>query len=76
MKFIVMLTANADEGGFTVTVPGLPGLVTDADTVDEGLDGAREAIELYFDGESAESLAANGVKDDYILATVDVAIGA
>jgi antitoxin HicB len=34
------------EGGFTVTVPALPEVVTEGDTEKEALEMAREAIEL------------------------------
>lgn len=70
-RFIVMLTPDPVEGGYTVTVPGLPGLVTEGDTLEEALANAHEAIELYFEGETPESLAANGVQTDYLLVTVD-----
>jgi len=43
------------DGGFTVTVPALPGCVTQGETVDECLVNAREAIELYL-----EDLTASG----------------
>jgi len=43
------------EGGYTVTVPALPGCVTFGGTVEEAIDMAREAIELYI-----ESLQAHG----------------
>lgn len=36
-----------EEGGFTVTVPALPGCITYGENVDEAIDMAREAIELY-----------------------------
>ncbi len=32
------------EGGYTVTSPVLPGLVTEGDTVEEGLANARDAF--------------------------------
>ena len=32
------------EGGYTVTSPVLPGLVTEGDTVEEGLANARDAL--------------------------------
>ncbi len=35
------------EGGFTVTVPALPGCVTYGETIEEAKAMAREAIELY-----------------------------
>ena len=37
------------EGGYTVFVPSLPGCITYGDTVDEAIDMAREAIELYIE---------------------------
>jgi len=43
------------EGGYTVMVPSLPGCVTYGDTVEEAIEKAREAIELYI-----ESLKAHG----------------
>jgi antitoxin HicB len=35
------------EGGYTVTVPALPGCVTYGENVDEAIVMAEEAIELY-----------------------------
>jgi len=43
------------EGGYTVTVPSLPGCVTYGDTIEEAISMAREAIQLYI-----ESLKAHG----------------
>ena len=37
------------EGGYTVTVPVLPGCITYGDNVDECIAMAREAIELYIE---------------------------
>ncbi len=37
------------EGGYTVTVPSLPGCVTFGDTIEESIEMAREAIELYIE---------------------------
>lgn len=39
----------SDEGGFTVTVPALPGCISEGDTRDEALANIREAIELYLE---------------------------
>jgi predicted RNase H-like HicB family nuclease len=35
------------EGGYTVTVPLLPGVITEGDTLDEARERAREAIRGY-----------------------------
>lgn len=37
------------EGGFMVTVPVLPGCITQGDNVDEAIAMAKEAIELYIE---------------------------
>ncbi|MCF7830854.1 type II toxin-antitoxin system HicB family antitoxin [Candidatus Gracilibacteria bacterium] len=37
----------AKEGGYTVTVPMLPGCITEGDSLEEAKQNAREAIELY-----------------------------
>ena len=38
-----------EEGGYTVFVPSLPGCITYGETVDEAIDMAKEAIELYIE---------------------------
>ncbi len=37
------------EGGYTVIVPSLPGCVTYGSTIDEAIEMAKEAIELYIE---------------------------
>ncbi len=37
------------EGGYMVTVPALPGCITQGDDIDEAIEMAREAIELYIE---------------------------
>jgi len=38
-----------EEGGFMVTVPALPGCVTQGDDIDEAIAMSKEAIELYIE---------------------------
>lgn len=38
-----------EEGGYTVIVPSLPGCITYGETIDEAIDMAKEAIELYIE---------------------------
>jgi antitoxin HicB len=45
----------APEGGFTVTVPALPGLVTEGDTIEEAREMVKDAIRGYL-----ESLISHG----------------
>jgi antitoxin HicB len=44
-----VLLKKEPEGGYTVTVPTLPGCVTYGDTIEEAVEMAREAIELYLE---------------------------
>lgn len=44
MRFHVHLE-KAEEGGFVVTCPALPGCASQGETVDESLSNIREAIE-------------------------------
>jgi len=46
----------AEEGGYTVTVPALPGLVTEGDTLDEAKEMVKDAIKCYL-----ESLIKDGI---------------
>jgi predicted RNase H-like HicB family nuclease len=46
--YSVVLTP-AEEGGYVVTVPSLPGCITEGDTLDEALANAEECIELTLD---------------------------
>ena len=49
-----------EEGGYHVYAPGLPGLHTQGDTIDEALANAKEALELYVEGLREEGLPIGG----------------
>ena len=53
-RFRVILEPN-ELGGYTVTVPLLPGCISEGDTKEEALANIKEAIEVYM-----ESLEADG----------------
>ena len=40
---------NAEEGGYWVDVPQLPGCISQGDTKEEALKNIKEAIELYLE---------------------------
>ena len=48
MRYTVVLEEEAD-GGYVVSVPALPGCVSEGDTRAEALANIREAIALYID---------------------------
>jgi len=54
LRYTIVLLPE-EEGGYSVSVPALPGCCTQGDTRDEAMAMAKEAIELYL-----EDLKANG----------------
>jgi predicted RNase H-like HicB family nuclease len=48
MRYTVILQKE-DDGGYVVTVPVLPGCVSQGDTREEALRNIEEAIELYIE---------------------------
>lgn len=48
MRLRVILEPS-EEGGYTVTVPALPGCISEGDVLDEALANIREAIDLYLE---------------------------
>ena len=55
MRLHVVLEPS-EEGGFTATVPSLPGCISEGETEAEALVNIREAVDLYLDP----------VEDDYL----------
>jgi len=48
-RYTLLLEPDTEAGGYTVTVPALPGCITEGDTREEALAMARDAIRLYLD---------------------------
>lgn len=55
-RFTILLDPDVKDGGYTVTVPALPGCVTQGKTVGQYMERAREAIAAHL-----ESLRARGL---------------
>lgn len=49
-SYTIILEPDLEEGGFTVTVPALPGVVTQGETVEQAVQMAREAIRCHLEG--------------------------
>ncbi|HZR39376.1 MAG TPA: type II toxin-antitoxin system HicB family antitoxin [Ktedonobacteraceae bacterium] len=54
-QYTIILHPDSEGGGYTVTVPALPGCVTQGETLEEAIAMAKDAIRLYID-----SLIADG----------------
>lgn len=55
-SYAVVLEPDLREGGFTVLVPALPGVVTEGDTVEEALANAGDAIRLCLEDLQSQGL--------------------
>jgi antitoxin HicB len=53
--YTIILHPALEEGGYTVTVPALPGCITQGETMEEAIAMAKDAIRLHI-----ESLIADG----------------
>jgi predicted RNase H-like HicB family nuclease len=54
-EYTIILDPDEEEGGYTVTVPALPGCVTQGETREEAIAMAQDAIRGYL-----EALAKDG----------------
>jgi predicted RNase H-like HicB family nuclease len=53
MKFKVILE-EAEESGYVINVPSLPGCVSQSETREEAIENIKEVIEVYLDIDDAE----------------------
>ena len=53
MKIKIILTSEK-EGGYTVKIPVLDGCFTQGETIEEAIENAKEAVELYLEDEPFE----------------------
>lgn len=53
LKYDIVFEDQA-EGGFTVTVPSLPGCISEGDTFEQARENITDAIKLYLEDLSAE----------------------
>ena len=65
----VILIPDSESGGFTVTVPSLPGCLAEGDTYEEAMTNIRDAIALYI-----EDLIADGDPVPEDMAPIQVAL--
>lgn len=65
-----VIVHEADEGGYWVEVPALPGCYSQGESVEEALNSVREAIELYLDALREEG--SEPPRDEDVVFTVAV----
>ena len=68
----MFLIPDAEDGGYTVQVPALPGCFTEGETADEALANARDVIRLYLDDKAAHGEPIPEERGHLALAAVEV----
>jgi predicted RNase H-like HicB family nuclease len=70
MQYTVIVH-NAEEGGYWVEVPSLPGCYSQGETIDEAMNNVKEAIELHIQGLKDEGQAVPK-EEDLVIGRVDI----
>jgi predicted RNase H-like HicB family nuclease len=70
MQYTVVVH-SAEEGGYWVDVPSLPGCLSQGETIDEAMNNAREAIELHIQGLKDEGQEVP-IEEGLLIGRVDV----
>jgi len=48
-KYLAVFEPDKEVGGYTVTIPALPGCISEGDSFEEALANIKEAAELYLE---------------------------
>lgn len=70
MEYTAVFEQDLERGGFTVTIPALPGCISEGNTFEEAQRNIEEAAALYLEDEPERR---DFTKKRVILAAVDVA---
>jgi antitoxin HicB len=69
-RFYQVVLVPEREGGYTVTVPALPGCVSYGDTVEDAIRNSKEAIELHLDNLEAHNQPLPGEEASMVFTTL------
>lgn len=73
LRYTAIFEPDKEQGGYTVTIPALPGCISEGDTFEEALKNIEEAASLYLEvmKEKKEEIAS---EDEVIVAPIQVHI--
>jgi len=73
LKYVALFEPQK-EGGFTVTVPSLPGCISQGDTYEESVKNIKEAMSLYLEDVSCKDLENTYAPSESFVAPVEVCL--
>lgn len=71
-RYTILLERDPDDGSYTVTVPALPGIVTQGRDLQDAIEMARDAIRCHIDGLLKDGLPIPDEDEPPQVLTVDV----
>jgi predicted RNase H-like HicB family nuclease len=73
-QYTAVFESDPDVGGYTVTIPGLPGCISEGDTFEEALKNIQEAASLYLEVMAGKGREFEDGDRSVIIAPVQVAV--
>ncbi len=58
MRYLVVITEDLEDGGYNACCPALPGCHSEGVSIEEAMEGIREAIACYLESLSIDDLPA------------------
>lgn len=72
-QYTAIFEEDSKERGYTVTIPGLPGCISEGETFEAAYQNIKEAAELYLDVMKQRATAPKARRPRVILAAIEVA---
>ena len=73
-RYTAVFEPDPDNGGFTATVPALPGCISEGDTFEQAIENITEAAGLYLEVMKGRGEKPDGQEDGVVVAPIQVAI--
>lgn len=71
-KYTAIFEHDKEQGGYTVTIPSLPGCVSEGETFEEALKNIKEAAELYLEDLRENNQEIPTDKEKVLISAVEV----
>ncbi len=75
-RYTILLDRDPEDGSYTVTVPALPGIVTQGRDLEDAISMARDAIRCHVDGLLKDGLPVPEEAEPPQVVTLDVDVAA
>ena len=72
--YTAVFKPDPDNGGFTVTIPALPGCISEGDTFEEATKNIKDAAVLYLQVMKKRRGDIAGTEEGFIVAPVQIAV--